>query len=739
MNGITPPIYRLLISVAIAFLLAACGGDSGSGSSDVDSNSSSSSRAGGLILSITDAPVNDADIAEVWVRFTEVIVHPANGGDDIVHSVEDTTDPSNVLPYREIELKSLVGGKTMLLGEIPLDAGDYSWIRLVIDPDNTRIVETSGADYLMKCPSCEQSGFKLNRDFSIDTTGWIDFTIDFDLRQSLTLRRPNQPRADFDYILRPTLRILDTELASSFIYGMVEGQHGEIDPDACWVYVYEGDATVVVPDDICLDADTSICPTAERPFLTTPVQFDTGTGFYVYNTGPIYPATYTVALVCETDDPNIDDEPLFMEESGVQFDENADGARQDFTLVEIPILSLSKTLDENADEDVSTTVTVGDTLTYRMQLGNDGNVTLTNVTVNDPLVGLSVLTCDDVLPVVLAPNSTLDCTATYSVQLGDTNIDNTATADADQTDPVDSSVTVTVEEADDFGAGLDLFAQAQQIISFGQEFVGSMVNLQLTAQVSGTWNWDGGTFGDSSLFDDNWSLTVNGNPFGTFWYNADSTATEDQLSPTGDQLLAPVFTHGLSSDINSEVNYTDVIQVDNVAVNDEGNVVLDFTAATTQTSEIVAVEAVVTIDLPDTYIYEVDISAEITAPGETLTIQITGTNSGSLTSLSGNTIVTENPAGSGIWDISFAPADSVSDVLELRILEGTTFQLDLIATSTGGTGSSSTTVSSATWTDGTFIGTVIAEPPLAAIDVSFIRFEANDRSFTVGQTLGGDT
>jgi hypothetical protein len=200
-------IKRLLILSAVALLAAGCGGS--------DSSNSDSSGQGVLALRITDAPVNDADIAEVWVRFTQVIIHPADGRDNIVHDVEDDSDPNNVLPYREIELKSLVGGKTSLLGDIPLDAGEYSWIRLVIDPENTRIVETSGAEYLVKCPSCDKSGFKLVRAFDVEATGWVDFTIDFDLRKSLTLRRPNKVRADFDYILRPTLRILDTFTAWS--------------------------------------------------------------------------------------------------------------------------------------------------------------------------------------------------------------------------------------------------------------------------------------------------------------------------------------------------------------------------------------------------------------------------------------------------------------------------------------------------------------------------------------------
>ena len=429
-------IKRLLILSAVALLAAGCGGS--------DSSNSDSSGQGVLALRITDAPVNDADIAEVWVRFTQVIIHPADGRDNIVHDVEDDSDPNNVLPYREIELKSLVGGKTSLLGDIPLDAGEYSWIRLVIDPENTRIVETSGAEYLVKCPSCDKSGFKLVRAFDVEATGWVDFTIDFDLRKSLTLRRPNKVRADFDYILRPTLRILDTELASSFIHGMVEDQHPEIDPDVCWVYLYEGDAVSTEPDDICINSGTNICPPADRPLLEAPVQLDSVSGLYTYNTGRIVPGTYTAALVCEADDPEVDDNLVFMQESEVQAVAVAEGVRQDFILAPVADLSLLKTLDANADEDGSGTVTEGDTLTYRMRLSNEGNVTLNNVNVTDPLPGLSALACDQALPAILAPGETLDCTATYTVASAD-DIVNIASATANEVVVVESSVTVEVE------------------------------------------------------------------------------------------------------------------------------------------------------------------------------------------------------------------------------------------------------------------------------------------------------
>lgn len=107
-----------------------------------------------------------------------------------------------------------------------------------------------------------------------------------------------------------------------------------------------------------------------------------------------------------------------------------------------------KTLEDNADEDESGTVTVGDTLTYRMQVSNEGNITLNDVNVTDRLDGVSNPVCDQPLPATLLPGEMLDCTATYNVPNGD-DIVNTAIATAEEIGtPVESSVTVEVEQED---------------------------------------------------------------------------------------------------------------------------------------------------------------------------------------------------------------------------------------------------------------------------------------------------
>ncbi|MCC7124314.1 MAG: DUF11 domain-containing protein [Acidobacteria bacterium] len=72
--------------------------------------------------------------------------------------------------------------------------------------------------------------------------------------------------------------------------------------------------------------------------------------------------------------------------------------------------------------------TVGTTLTYNFLVTNTGNVTLTAVTVTDPLAGLSAVSCPNT---TLTAGQAMTCTATYVVTQADLtagSITNTATA-----------------------------------------------------------------------------------------------------------------------------------------------------------------------------------------------------------------------------------------------------------------------------------------------------------------------
>ena len=76
-------LINCIAATFAALFLTACGSDSGDGGSG----------SSGLSLNITDAPVLNEDIAEVWVRFTRVIIHPSDGSDDIDEPVTDGTNP----------------------------------------------------------------------------------------------------------------------------------------------------------------------------------------------------------------------------------------------------------------------------------------------------------------------------------------------------------------------------------------------------------------------------------------------------------------------------------------------------------------------------------------------------------------------------------------------------------------------------------------------------------------------
>jgi len=59
---------------------------------------------------------------------------------------------------------------------------------------------------------------------------------------------------------------------------------------------------------------------------------------------------------------------------------------------------LDKSAPVNADEDGSTDISVGDTLTYTITASNNGAATLTNLVVSDPMITPSSVTCASVAP-----------------------------------------------------------------------------------------------------------------------------------------------------------------------------------------------------------------------------------------------------------------------------------------------------------------------------------------------------
>lgn len=271
--------YPFLAAALLPVFLVGCG-DSDEG------------QKGSFTLGITDAPVDTAN--KVVISFESVTVKPSEGD-----AIEFEFDEE-----KEIDLLSLTGtNSTNLLDGVSLDTGKYQWIRLGVDAekgDSDSYIELSdGSQKELYIPSGSNTGLKLNKGFTVTEGGSTSFTIDFDLRKSITV-------AVGEYKLRPTLRIVDNTQVGS-ISGTVNSTSisaecgGEYVADTATnhgaVYVYSG--ADVSPVDL-QGADTD-------PLTTAFVKFsDTG---YSYEVGFLEAGDYTITYTCGNsgDEPETDE------------------------------------------------------------------------------------------------------------------------------------------------------------------------------------------------------------------------------------------------------------------------------------------------------------------------------------------------------------------------------------------------------------------------------------------------
>lgn len=132
----------------------------------------------------------------------------------------------------------------------------------------------------------------------------------------------------------------------------------------------------------------------------------------------------------------------------------SDQTAPDTAVLNIPIVqSPSLTLEKLGalDMGVDGIATPGDLISYTFEVTNTGNITLTNVSVADPLVSPIICPSGNPIP-TLAPGDSETCTGEYAITLADIDagqVDNTATADSDETEPVSNSHTEEIERVAD--------------------------------------------------------------------------------------------------------------------------------------------------------------------------------------------------------------------------------------------------------------------------------------------------
>jgi hypothetical protein len=188
---------RWLAVAGAAAALSACGGGGGS-------DAGPAGATGTLRLALTDAP---SCYAHVYVTVQKVRVHQSATASD-----SDAGWSELVLPTPErIDLVNLSNGVLQELGTMPLPAGHYQQVRLVLADNATTggstaanaVQPNGGAETALDTPSAMQSGLKLNADFDVAAGQMADLVLDFDACKSVV-----QAGNSGKFILKPVISVV---------------------------------------------------------------------------------------------------------------------------------------------------------------------------------------------------------------------------------------------------------------------------------------------------------------------------------------------------------------------------------------------------------------------------------------------------------------------------------------------------------------------------------------------------
>lgn len=160
----------------VAAGMVACGGGGGAGAAG----------QGSMRLAMTDAPGCGYD--HVWVTVDKVSVNPSASAADSDPGWTDLT----LSPAPRIDLLGLTNGVLQELGTVPLSAGHYSQVRLVLaanaagaNPPANAVQPTGGSVVALTTPSGQQSGLKLQANVDVASGQMADLVLDFDACKSI--------------------------------------------------------------------------------------------------------------------------------------------------------------------------------------------------------------------------------------------------------------------------------------------------------------------------------------------------------------------------------------------------------------------------------------------------------------------------------------------------------------------------------------------------------------------------
>jgi len=249
---------------------------------------------------------------------------------------------------------------------------------------------------------------------------------------------------------------------------------------------------------------------------------------------------------------------------------------EEIPIEENPAYTINKTVTDVAEKGTTANVTkAGEVITYQITVNNTGNVDLTNVTVNDTLIGnLTGPTESKNEDGILEVGETWIFTGNYTVTQADINsngggdgfINNTATVDSDELEPLSDSETVPIEQNPEYTIDKIVTDVADQGPTGNVTKAGEVITYQITVNNTGNVDLTNVTVtdslienladpsgdnpitgvlevGESWIFTGNYTVTqadINSNGGGDGLINNTATVDSDQLPPEEDTAQVPI-------------------------------------------------------------------------------------------------------------------------------------------------------------------------------------------------------